>query len=56
MLWCFGVINQYDTDSLALWEPELGVKDIFDGITTFPFLPASEMLIESCLPNASVNT
>ena len=32
------------------WEPELGVKDIFDGIPTLPSLSTTEMLIESCLP------
>ena len=39
-----------------LWEPKLGVKDIFGGIPTLPSLSVSENAYRVLFTNASVNT
>ena len=50
MLWC------YWTGIVWPWEPEMGVKDIFDGIPTLPSLSISENAYRVLFTNASVNT
>ena len=54
MLLCSGVIRQL-TQIVWLWEPELGVKDIFGGIPTIPCLSISGNAHRVLLTNASVN-
>ena len=52
---CFDAAGLFNMDSLV-WEPELGVNDIFGGIPTLSSLSVSEKAYRVLFANASVNT